>query len=251
MSTSADDWDQHWLDFSAVSESAPATKYRSHLAFQLLDVDASDPTVRMLEIGSGTGKFAEDFCARYPQSKFLGIELSRMGVEMSVRRVPSAQFIKRDLRLPSEPGQVFDFQATHALCSEVLEHVDEPDVLLRNAMAYMGPNCRLVVTVPGGRRNKFDEYIGHRRHYAPEELKKLLEKAGFQVERVYGAGFPFFNLYRLLTTLRGERLIQEVSGSPSSIVRIGTLVFDVLFRFNLLHKWGWQTLAVAHRPGGW
>jgi trans-aconitate methyltransferase len=249
MSTSADDWDQHWLDFSAVSESAPATKYRSHLAFQLLDVDASDPTVRILEIGSATGKFAQEFCARYPRSKFLGIELSSHGVEISASRVPSAQFIKRDLLLPAEPGQVFDFQATHALCSEVLEHVDEPGILLRNAAAYMAPNCKLVVTVPGGRRNKFDEYIGHRRHYTPEELKKLLEKAGFQVERVYGAGFPFFNLYRLLTTLRGERLIQEVSGTPSSIVRIGTLVFDVLFRFNLLHKWGWQTLAVARYHG--
>lgn len=249
MNTLIDDWDQHWLDFSAVSESAPATKYRRHLAFQLLDVDANDPTVRMLEIGSGTGKFAEDFCARYRQSKFLGIELSRMGVEMSLRRVPSARFIKRDLLLPSEPGQVFDFQATHALCSEVLEHVDEPDVLLRNAMAYMGPNCKFVVTVPGGHRNKFDEYIGHRRHYAPEELKKLLMDVGLEVERVYAAGFPFFNLYRVLTTLWGKKLIQEVSGTPSSVVRVGTLVFDVLFRFNSLCKWGWQTLAVARYRG--
>jgi hypothetical protein len=173
-----------------------------------------------------------------------------MGVEMSLRRVPSARFIKRDLLLPSEPGQVFDFQATHALCSEVLEHVDEPDVLLRNAMAYMGPNCKFVVTVPGGHRNKFDEYIGHRRHYAPKELKKLLREVGFEVERVYAAGFPFFNLYRVLTTLWGKKLIQEVSGTPSSVVRIGTLVFEVLFRFNLLCKWGWQTLAVARYRGG-
>jgi trans-aconitate methyltransferase len=249
MSVSADNWDQHWLDFSVTSESAPATKYRQRLAFRLLDINANDPTVRMLEIGSATGKFAEDFCSRYRQSKFLGIDLSRMGVEMSARRVPSAQFIRRNLLLPSEPGQVFDFQATHALCSEVLEHVDEPYVLLRNAMAYMGPNCKLVVTVPGGHRNKFDEYIGHRRHYTTDELKKLLENVGFEVERVYAAGFPFFNLYRALTTLRGEKLIREVSGPPSSLVRIGTLVFDVLFRINLLHKWGWQTTAVARYPG--
>src|SRR5262249_2841353 len=148
MSNLIDNWDQHWLDFSAASESAPATKYRTRLILRLLDIDANDPTVRLLEIGSGTGKFAEDFCARYPQSKFLGIELSQMGVEMSVRRVPSARFLKRNLLLPSEPGQVFDFQATHALCSEVLEHVDEPDVVLRNAIPYMGPHCKLVVTVP-------------------------------------------------------------------------------------------------------
>jgi hypothetical protein len=75
-----------------------------------------------------------------------------------------------------------------------------------------------------------------------------LRQAGFQVDRLYSAGFPFFNLFRLLIAWRGEKLIKSVSGRPSLIVRLAMWVFDLLFRFNLM-RWGWQSVAVA-RPAG-
>jgi SAM-dependent methyltransferase len=241
----ADDWDKHWMDFSAASESAPATLYRRRLSFRLLGIKPREASVRMLEIGCGIGGFAEEFWKRFPQTSLLGIDLSRAGVESSSRRVPSARFMQRDLLQPAQPHQHLDFGATHVLCSEVLEHVDDPALLLRRATEYMAPGCKLVVTVPGGRRNAFDEHIGHRRHYTPAELAALLESAGFTVESAFGAGFPFFNLYRLLITLRGRRLIQDVSGRRGLLVRAGGVVFGVLLRLNLMHPWGWQTVAIA------
>jgi hypothetical protein len=112
----------------------------------------------------------------------------------------------------------------------------------------MAPGCRLVVTVPGGPMNAFYRHIGHRRHYSPRELATLLEDAGFSVERTYGAGFPFFNLFRLYMTWRGERFIQAVSGEPSPAVRLAGKVLDALFHLNLM-TWGWQTIAVARYNG--
>ena len=240
----ADNWDQHWTDFSEASEMGAATKYRQRLAIKLLAVQASGAGVRLLDIGSGTGGFAKVFCERFPQAALHGLEMSPTGVALAGRRVRRAVFEQRDLleRLPD--GAAARFQATHAVCCEVLEHLDDPLVLLRNAAAYMAPGCRLVVTVPGGRPNVFDRYIGHRRHYTGQELRQLLESAGFEVERASGAGFPFFNIYRLLTTWRGERLKQDVSGPPSLMVRVGTVIFSLLFRFNLMSA-GWQTVAVA------
>jgi SAM-dependent methyltransferase len=198
----------------------------------------------MLEIGSGTGEFAAEFCARYPRSKFLGLELSQIGVEIASRRVSLAEFRQRDLLAPVGTMDIVDFRATHALCSEVLEHLEEPLKLLRNATAYMQPGCKLIATVPGGPMNAFYRHIGHRRHYNPDELKQLLERAGFQVERVYAAGFPFFNLFRIFLTLRGDKLINSVTGPPSAPVRFAIVLFDFLFRFNLM-RWGWQTVAIA------
>jgi SAM-dependent methyltransferase len=211
----------------------------------MLGIDPRDASAHVLEIGSGTGRFAEEFHARLPFASFLGLDLSHTGVELSRGRVPAVRFIQRDLLQPAAAEQRIDFSATHALCSEVLEHVDDPGLLLRNATKYMAPGCKLVVTVPGGRRNAFDAHIGHRRHYTPGELAALLESAGFTVERAYGAGFPFFNLYRVCTTLRGRRLIQDVSGKPGWLVHGGGVVFGVLFRLNLMYPWGWQTVAVA------
>ena len=73
----------------------------------------------------------------------------------------------RDLLRDPAPDAEWAGWATHAVCSEVLEHVDEPVVLLRNARSWLAPGCRLVVTVPGGPMSAFDRHIGHRRHFSP------------------------------------------------------------------------------------
>jgi len=241
-----DNWDQHWADFSEAAKNAPATRYRERVCLRLLQVRSSGAGVRMLDIGSGTGGFAEQFCSRFPEARLLGLEISKTGVELSARRVPRAEFVQRDLMAAPPNDQQISFGATHAVCSEVLEHLDDPLTFLLNAKMYMAPNCRLVVTVPGGAPNRFDTYIGHRRHYSPADLQMLLETAGFEVDLATGVGFPFFNLYRVVTTWRGDRLKQDVSGPPSLAVRVGMAIFAVLFRLNLMSS-GLQTVAVARR----
>jgi SAM-dependent methyltransferase len=240
-----DDWDRHWLDFSAAAELSPATRYRRRLAIRLLDVGRLDGSVRMLEIGSGGGQFAEEFLGLAPRAQFLGLELSRTAVEMAARRVPAARFVQRDLLAPAPPDDTLEFRATHALCSDVLEYLDDPRLLLMHAAQFMAPGCKLVVTVPGGWRSAFYAHIGHRRHYTPAQLGELLKSAGFVVERAYAAGFPFFNLYRMLVTLGGRGLVASAAGAPSLRMRLAGALFDALFRLNLMHTWGWQTVAVA------
>jgi SAM-dependent methyltransferase len=248
-----DDWDRHWLDFSAAAELSPATRYRRGLALRLLGKGSRNAAVRMLEIGSGAGQFAEAFLAQAPDAQFLGLELSRAGVQMAASRVPGARFLQRDLLTPAGADASLpdglDFRATQALCSDVLEHLDDPVLLLRHAAAYMAPGCQLVVTVPGGWYSAFYRHIGHRRHYTPAQLGGLLESAGFAVVRTYGAGFPFFNLYRMLVTLRGTELIAEAARPPSLLMRATAAVFQALFHLNLMRPWGWQTVAVARYRG--
>jgi hypothetical protein len=98
----------------------------------------------------------------------------------------------------------------------------------------------------------FDRHIGHRQHFSRERIRALLEQAGYAVERIYLAGFPFFNLYRLLVIARGKRLTQDVgtqsSGFPSSVAGFTMKLFRLLFRFNLRDSpFGWQIVAVARK----
>lgn len=244
-----DDWDRHWMDFGAVAELSPATRYRRRLALRLLGQAAPGDAVRMLEIGSGAGQFAAEFLAQSPRAQFLGLELSRTGVQMASGRVPGAQFLQCDLLAQAPPDVALNFRATHALCSDVLEHLNDPARLLRRTAAYMAAGCQLVVTVPGGWYSAFYQHIGHRRHYTPAELTDLLESAGFAVERACAAGFPFFNLYRMLVTLRGPGLIAAAARAPSFLMRASGAAFEALFHLNLMHPWGWQTVAVARYRG--
>jgi len=245
--TNVDDWDQHWTQFAKTSEVGPTPRYRRRLISSLFDFVPPGDSVRFLEIGSGTGEFAEDFCTLYPKASYLGLEKSRVGVDISAERVRQARFLQRDLLAP----QSQDFQpynATHALCSEVLEHVADPSLLLRNASAYCQTGCRLIVTVPGGPMNALYKRIGHVRHYSPEDLRQLLKNSGFEVEVAAGAGFPFYDLFRIMLSARGPQLVSDVSGPPSATIRVLSRIFDLLFRLNSRNR-GWQTLAVARYLG--
>ena len=62
----------------------------------------------------------------FPNSEFLGVELSESGVEFSRRKAPGATFISADLFQPQPALEPFRDWATHAACVEVLEHVDDP-----------------------------------------------------------------------------------------------------------------------------
>lgn len=239
-----DDWDQHWSEFGETAERAPGLRWRHRLILSLLRLPADRPA-QVLEIGSGQGSFALDFLRANPGTRFVGLELSQVGVDKAASRVPSATFLQRDLCQPVRNGDVpAGFAANVAVCSEVLEHVDDPVLLLRNAAAYLETGCSLVVTVPGGPISAYDRHTGHRRHFTTSTLGSILRESGYEVDSLYSAGFPFFNLYRQVIVLRGEALVQDVAGRPSVVARLGIAVFDLLFRMNL-RRWGYQILGVA------
>src|SRR5262245_43041606 len=214
MSSTRDDWDRHWRDYSDTAEQNPAQSYRRELILSLLGRVDAGQGMRIIDIGSGQRDMAAAIRARFPSAEILGIELAQSGVEISRRKVPTAQFVQRNLLDQTQPPEDLRGWATHAVCSEVVEHLDDPVVVLRNARAYMNEQCCLVLTVPGGPMSAFDKHIGHRKHWRPRGIENLLRESGYTPEHVTGAGFPFFNLYRCLVILRGKKLISDVSAGP-------------------------------------
>jgi len=245
-----DDWDRHWQEYARSSAGNPAQEFRRRLILRLLSPDRIRP--RILDVGAGTGELAADLRRAFPDAELVGLELSEAGIEYARTKVTDAVFLQRDLLDDIPPPLELDAWATHAVCSEVLEHVDEPRRLLGNARRFMGPGCRLVVTVPGGPVTAYDRHIGHRRHFRAEELAALLRDSGFEVMRATGAGFPIFNLYRLLMLALGRRLIGHAGAmSPSAPARTIACLFALLLRRNVsLSRRGWQVVAVARLPTG-
>ena len=140
------------------------------------------------------------------------------------------------------------------MCSEVLEHLDDPVAALRNVRALLAPGCKLVITVPAGPMSAFDRHIGHRGHFAAERLQQTLRAGGLEVADLRGAGYPFFNLYRLAVIARGKALIEDASGEggrPLPLAARGAIkMFSMLFRLNReTGLRGWQLVAVAVEPG--
>ena len=243
---SGDDWDRHWDAHAASNALNPAQAYRRALIFEALALGRAIAPVRLIEFGSGQGELTSEIATRYPKVELVGVDLSATGIAIARAKVPGAQFFQQDLTQPF--ADRYRGWATHAICSEVLEHLDDPLTALHNLRACLAPGGSLVITVPGGPMSAFDRHIGHRAHFTQARLQQLLLAAGFDVPAVQGAGFPFFNLYRLTVIARGRRLIADAQGTLSTPARAAIWTFSRLFRWNSRESsLGWQLLAVA-RP---
>jgi hypothetical protein len=135
----------------------------------------------------------------------------------------------------------------------VLEHLDDPAAALANVRPLLAPGCRVIITVPSGPMSAFDKHIGHRGHFTAERLAETLRKAGLEVADLRGAGFPFFNVYRMVVIARGQKLIDDAA-SPNGdslplAARAMIRLFSWLFRMNQSKgQRGWQLVAVAVEP---
>jgi SAM-dependent methyltransferase len=248
-----DDWDAHWSSFGSPTEGHAANRYRARLIVKALG--EVRPGSLLIDIGSGQGELAIDLAKKFPELNVLGLENSETGVNRSRlfadKENVSVDFFQRDLLKEENISTTLERRANYAICTEVLEHIDNPSSLLVNAADYLETGAKVIVTVPAGPRTAFDRFIGHRRHYSPKTLSELLKESGYEVDMVKRAGFPFFNLYRIATMIRGKRLIRDLevaneSGRPSRMLNLALRAFDLLFRFNVDNSpFGWQLVATA------
>ena len=78
-----------------------------------------------------------------------------------------------------------------------------------------------------------------------------MRKSGFFVEKIYSAGFPFFNLYRLAIIVRGERVAKDAilaASQGKTSAKVFAKIFEKLFFFNLhFIPFGWQIVAVGRK----
>ena len=249
---SRDDWNAHWDLYADSAVENPAQQMRHDIIARLLSQDAGTGDMHVLDLGSGQGDLVKKLEPLLPAAQLAGIELSESGAAISRAKTPRARFVAADLFHPSTALDDFRGWATHAVCSEVLEHVDDPIAFLVQARAYLKPGGRLLVTVPGGPMSAFDRHIGHRQHFDRAKISGILEQAGYRVETTYLAGFPFFNLYRLLVLARGRRLARDVetrSASAGSRIAVAVMkLFRILFYANLRDSpFGWQVVATARK----
>lgn len=248
--TNIDNWESHWDEYAESAKENPAQEYRRQL---ILDGFQNKNNPRVVDCGSGQGDLVHYLKGKLKNPQFFGLELSLSGIKCSQSKVPDAEFYQQDLLKTYEGPEQFKNWADYAVCSEVLEHIDEPHNVLKNIRPLLSEQGQLIVTVPGGPRTFFDKHIGHRKHYTKKELAQLLGDCGYEVVKCYASGFPFFNLYKIVVMARGKKILADISESEvkgsSGVSRLAHFVmriFDGLFKLNFKNSlWGWQIYAIA------
>jgi 2-polyprenyl-3-methyl-5-hydroxy-6-metoxy-1,4-benzoquinol methylase len=92
------------------------------------------------------------------------------------------------------------------ICSNVLEHVEDDNSVLKNFYQLLPSGGRLIILAPAlkGLYNLLDKELGHFRRYSKEELIQKLIVNGFKIRYL-----KFFNLFGILGWLVNGTLLRR------------------------------------------
>ncbi|GBD99329.1 putative S-adenosylmethionine-dependent methyltransferase/MSMEI_2290 [bacterium BMS3Abin07] len=153
------------------------------------------PPADFLEVGCGTGNVSS-FLAKAGYV-VTGCELYEEAIKIAWQ---GFKIMKGDANsLPFE-NQSFDIVGLF----DVIEHLDDPVIALKEALRVLKPGGIVSVTVPARKElwSYYDEISLHRRRYTKESLSCILQEAGFSVLKI---NYMFMALYLPMKYLRGNQ----------------------------------------------
>ena len=220
---------------------------------------------RFVEMGAGTGGMTHLFLQR----GFSGVchdlgDDSRKMARANLQRHGSA--IEVVDRIEELEPEAFDY----LFAFEVLEHIEEDAAVLAHWSRYLKTGGKILLSVPAhqGKYGRSDELVGHVRRYEKQELRRLLEGAGFADIQIVNYGFPVTELTRRFSNflVRGEssydtltpeqRSIRSAQAKPRVISRwLKVFSGRMVLPFCVIQRWfyrfdlgdGYVATAVKHR----
>lgn len=137
---------------------------------------------RILEAGAGTGMVLSALAREFPDRTIHASELFLSGLEI-IRRVigeaPVTLFQMDATRMP------FDQEYNLIGMFDVIEHIDDDRLVIKNVFDALRPGGGFILTVPQHPAlwSKADDAVHHKRRYRPGELQLKLKDAGFEILR--------------------------------------------------------------------
>ena len=129
----------------------------------------------VMDLGCGTGNSVEQFRNVRPDVRWVGVDIER-SPEVASRRRTDAEFVSFDgVRLPFDDGS---FGAVY--CKQALEHVREPEPLLREVARVLRPGGLFA-----GSTSQLEPFHSFSTwNYTPYGFKLLCERAGLAVDEL-------------------------------------------------------------------
>jgi SAM-dependent methyltransferase len=175
----------------------------------------------LLEVGCGTGFVLQAISQEFPSVRVAGSEIYTAGLVIAAQRLPDVELLQMDARkLPFESE--FDILAAF----DVIEHILEDELVLKNFHRAIKPGGGCLITVPQHKWlwSPVDEAACHQRRYSAKELHTKVEAAGFRIVR----STSFVTL--LLPLMLASRLASHRTGevSDSETIMLNRLLDRVL-----------------------
>jgi SAM-dependent methyltransferase len=208
--------------------------------------EAIEPHVgaRVLEIGAGIGNITTWLL---PRDFYLASDINPHYLDY-LKNLSLGKPYLQVARIDLEDSRCFEpwrGKFDTAVCLNVLEHVRDPLLALRNMYDALEPGGRLVLYVPQGQQlySSLDEVLGHRCRYSKEMLSEELRSIGFELETLRD-----FNHFGVPGWILNGKILKRRHFSRNQLKIFNVLVPAIRRIDNLIPGQGLGIIAVARRP---
>ncbi len=172
----------------------------------------------LLDFGCGTGGNLDEFALRY---NAFGADMSELAIEFCEKRKLKNLYKTQDILNLPEFKKKFDLITT----LDVIEHIDDDLGILKNLKDLLKDDGHIFITVPAYMFlfGPHDVSSQHKRRYIKKQLRRVVEAAGFDIEKI-----SYFNTF-LSPLIIISRLISAKSGANKDD-DIPAKIFNKLFR---------------------
>jgi glycosyltransferase involved in cell wall biosynthesis len=202
---------------------------------------------RILEVGSGVGN----------QTRYFVDERERVvasDIEPHYLRELTGQFDERSnvriasYHFPLNDQDRAELQAERLdtiVCLNVLEHIEDDRATVRDFADVLQSGGHLVVLVPALKRlyGTLDKNLHHYRRYSPDELRTVVEAAGFRVDTL-----RFVNRPAVLGWWFSSRILKRRVMPKGQLRAFRWLMPLLRMEENSPPSFGLSLLVLAHRP---
>jgi 2-polyprenyl-3-methyl-5-hydroxy-6-metoxy-1,4-benzoquinol methylase len=218
------DYNDYWSSLHASHNDHPGNRFRYSLIVDELVAIGVRPHF-VLDCGCGDGSLLSAVAASIPCGELHGTDIAdnvpieRAGISIRFRCLDLGQPVSKDMH------GLYNL----VLCSEVIEHVPNDDLVLRNLHDVAAPGATIVLTTQSGNIYKTEQFLGHIRHYCLSDLCARVEQTGLTVQKSYLAGWPWLNAQKIAAHCF-QRAVQK------NIVQASQLSFKVKVLFAVLMR---------------
>lgn len=136
-----------------------------------------NPGDKVLDIGCGVGLFTKMVKEAYPDCEVWGTDISSDAIEENKLEGKDITYFHQYIGQQDKiPDSYFDV----VFSGEVLEHIEEPESLFKDAYRALKQGGRFILTTPNENRIRSEEHIWEFNH---EDIDKLFEENGFERPR--------------------------------------------------------------------
>ena len=206
-------------------EVCAADKIKNQIPFYELIPTISGLSI--LEIGCGEGSISSELSRRNVFRTYTGVEISRSGISAALEKnVENCEFIHLDALAIEK----FEFQSEVTLLCHVVEHLDNPRVLIMKAKEW---SKYLLVEVPlEDNRGMGEDYdwnpVGHINKFKTATIRQLIQTCGWNVVQT-----EIYNPSRAVRTFHSNGIKSNTAWFVKEIaLKINPRIASKLFTYH-------------------